>query len=80
MAGHQVLERPAGPLDLARPVEEIAAAIEPHRHSLVDAGLEVRGVAVSSGTPEVGAAALAGIGSGLLKSWDHYYAGRKEGP
>lgn len=80
MAGHQVLERPAEILDPARPIEEVSAAIEPHRRALESAGLEVRGIAVSAGAAEVGAAALAGIGSGLLKGWDHYYKGRKEAP
>jgi sugar (pentulose or hexulose) kinase len=80
MSGHQVLERPAEVPDPAGPIEQVAAAVEPHRRALEEAGFAVRGIAVSTGAPEVGAAALAGIGSGLVKGWDQYYRARKEPP
>jgi hypothetical protein len=80
MAGHQVLERPVEIPGIERPIEEVSAALEPHRRALESAGHVVEGIAVSTGRPEVGAAAVAGIGSGLLKGWDRYYKARKEAP
>jgi len=62
----QILERDGdGEADVQKAREEIAAA-----------GFHVAGVRAASAEPEVGAAALAAIGSGLVKGWDAYYRHR----
>lgn len=66
IAGHRVLEKALEP-----PAEP--EFLEETRQQLQSSGLPVSKIVQHSGRPEVGAAALAGIGSGLLRSWDSFY-------
>lgn len=79
LAGRQVLEQDVSGTGLEAlgesgdPVEE-PPALAAAREALEGAGHEVRGAeVVLDWSPEAGAAALAGIGSGLVKGWDAYY-------
>ena len=67
MAGHSILEQTCE-----------SGADEPGKAAgaLEAAGFTVDAVTASRGAPEEGAALLAAIGSGLLKSWDPYYKAR----
>jgi sugar (pentulose or hexulose) kinase len=64
-SGHALLERRATGGE-----QEIDEA----RRELARAGIDVREVSSKPGRAEVGAAALAAVGSGLVKSWDWFYA------
>ena len=66
LAGQQLLESgPQQPVDLEKSRAELEAT-----------GFAVSGIQRRTGEAEVGAAALAAIGSGLIKSWDKYYKNR----
>jgi len=71
----------AGRTLLEREVEQGATgsleAFEPYRAELRAAGLDVKRVERAAAPPEEGAAALAAIGSGLAKDWDHFYKSRR---
>jgi hypothetical protein len=75
MAGNQILEH-----GLELEPEETGAGEEPAviagRRELEAAGFPVEGIEEARGAPELGAAVLAAIGSGLLKGWDRYYRDR----
>ena len=76
IVGRTLLER-----EVEHGVEHGAAAsleaFEPYRAELRAAGLDVKRVEMAAAPPEEGAAALAAIGSGLAKDWDHFYKSRK---
>ena len=66
LTGLQLLERQEPePIDL-----------EPVRADLEAAGFTVSSVKRGTGEADVGAAALAAVGSGLIRGWDHYYKNR----
>jgi len=66
LAGQQLLERhPRQPVDL-----------EESRLELEAAGFTVSSVRRGTGEADVGAAALAAIGSGLIRGWEQYYKHR----
>lgn len=62
--GFQVLERDAS-IDADGAQKELEAA-----------GFKVSGRAQETGSPSLGAAVLAAIGSGLIRGWDNYYKNR----
>jgi hypothetical protein len=68
MAGQQVLEM--------RIESTEDAAIERAGAELEQAGFSVRGVSRARGDAAMGAAALAAVGSGLVRGWDNYYKNR----
>jgi sugar (pentulose or hexulose) kinase len=66
VAGQQLLEREA----------EGPEALDAARGELEAAGIPVPGTATAAGDAALGAAALAAVGSGLVKTWDRYHRDR----
>jgi hypothetical protein len=71
IAGCRILERRVEPEKASGGALEAvaAAAVE----ELEAAGLRIAGIERSPGRADIGAAALAGIAAGLIRSWDFYY-------
>ena len=76
IAGYHVLERVLS--EAQEPQLTDPETTAPLTESLDDAGYGVESVALTTANPAVGAAALAAVGSGLIKDWDRYYGALEE--
>jgi sugar (pentulose or hexulose) kinase len=72
LPGYSVLEPASGAVPDSAAAPE--AELEARRRELDAAGLSVCGVERSSGRPQIGAAALAAVGSRLIRSWDGVFS------
>ena len=76
IAGYQVFEKVLSPA----PGEEVSSPdiTDPLVDALMNAGYEIDEVVLTNASPAVGAAALAAVGSGLVRDWERYYRALKE--
>ncbi len=76
IAGYQVFEKALSPA----PEAELTSTevTDPLVDTLMNAGYEIDEVVLTTASPAVGAAALAAVGSGLVRDWERYYRALKE--
>ena len=76
MEGHQILQKEIDAPPEAEPLSAEHPVLSSLRDELARAGFQVKEAEIASGTAEAGAAALAAVGSGMVKGWDPYYRKR----
>ena len=80
MFGHQILQKEFEAPPGAEPLSADHPALFGLREELAQAGFQVKEAELAAGTAEAGAAALAAVGSGMVKGWDQYYRRRASRP
>jgi hypothetical protein len=80
MFGHQILQKEFTAPPDAEPLSADHPVLSSLEAELARAGFPVKGAELASGNAEAGAAALAAVGSGMVKGWDSYYRKRASLP